>query len=322
MITLTQTNINALEHITHGKFGHIYQDGTYAYKIYIPKIHTEYGTVNNPCLSSSKRKVHRIISRAKQVRYTDLNYEEIYLDRRFGGVRYKYLEGTTLSRIYIGLPYLIKRDISLKLIRNNAELLSNNIYPLDYKLNNIICSEDYEPHIIDLDDVLTKVTLLPSRRYHNEAMFGLKQTIMTFFNDANINLLSTRQREMLDSYQTYNPLYQKYKTPSSDISEYLVSKEEEREYLFIPIEEALAHIFMIKKFQDEKGTKLVLLINKYDYTQEEKQYEILKELKNMGIRIYDILTLNLDYTIPAYTECSNTKGYYTFDKTLQYTKKV
>mgnify|MGYP002860234302 CR=1 FL=1 len=321
MITLTKANINALKFLGFGTFAHVYRDGDFAYKIYKPQVNAEHGQVNNPCLAKFNPERRRLIKKAKQVKYTDLIDEEITVDDKFGGVKYKYQDGKPLSHLYINLSYFQKRDLSLKLIRNTEELIAHHIYPQDYKMNNIICDENNEPHIIDLDDVLTKVTIFPNRHYQNEARFGLKQTIMAMFNDASLNLLPVKTREQLDSYQTYNALFNKRKTTSSDISDYLISKEEAREYLFIDIDEATSLMDTIKGLIDEKGVKVVLTINKFEYDKTDYYFAVTQELKSHGISIYDILTLGFDYTIDSYTEASNTIGYYTHDKILTYTRK-
>ena len=54
-------------------------------------------------------------------------------------------------------------------IRNPLEatnkLTDQKIYPLDYKLNNVIYTSQGQVKIIDLDDQLTKVTLIKNPYY-------------------------------------------------------------------------------------------------------------------------------------------------------------
>ena len=321
MITLTQTNIKCLERLGYGAVSQVYRDGDYAYKIYKPRVNSNYGQTSNPCLSRFNSTRRRLIKKSKQIKYTDIIDEEIEVDQKFGGVKYKYQNGSPLSHIYINLPYFKKRELCLKLIRNNEELLQHHIYIQDYKLTDIICDENNEPHFIDLDDGAAMVTIFPNRGYQNESLYALKQIIMAIFNDASINLLSQRTREQLDSYQTYHPLFSKHKTTSGDISSYLVSKEQSRKFLFIDIDESINQIDTIRKTLQEQDVKLVLTIDKFDYNKEEYYYSVAKELKEQGIPVYDILCLNFDYSIESYTEASNTEGYYTYQKELKYIPK-
>ena len=57
--------------------------------------------------------------------------------------------------------YKLKADLSRQFVRNSKELIRHNIYPLDYKLNNLMC-ENGELRIIDLDDFHTKVCRIPN----------------------------------------------------------------------------------------------------------------------------------------------------------------
>ena len=320
MIKLSKEEIDSMEYLGTGRFGKVVHDGKYAYKIYIPDLYMGCGRTTNPCLAGYGLRRRRLMKRAKLIKYSHLIDAEISVNHHFCGVRYKYSEGKALSSIYVNLPYLIKRDISLKLIRNNQELLDHCIYQLDYKLNNIVCSPNYEPFIIDLDGFLTKATLFPNNYYGNQALFGLKQTIMAMFQDDCCSCLSFNIKKLLGKYKLYEPFYDKTKTTSNEIINYLTMKDEPQQYLFITLEEVKKYRATIKKLQARKRVKLVIVVNTHDSFFEIAHSNLISNIINDGIKIYDIILVDESHSIEEYIKNSNTKGFYTTNNGFQYTK--
>ena len=59
-------------------------------------------------------------------------------------------------------------------------------------------------------------------------------------------------------------------------------------YSMIPESEPL--VDFIKRMVAEKGVKVVLLINKFEFNPSDRYFKLTEELKRQGINVYDILT--------------------------------
>ena len=189
LIFLTDEDIKKYEVIGSGGFGTIYKNGSKVYKIYHEYVYDEFHCQYiNPSLKYRHFKLNRLINLNKKIKKTDLIEDVIFLNNKFSGVVMPYYEGTTLNNI-MDKSIKYKIGLSKQLLENSKELTNKYIYPMDYKLNNLMVSND-EIKIIDLDDIFTKVSIMPNFFNYKRFIFGLDATIKTFLNEYQIYFLN------------------------------------------------------------------------------------------------------------------------------------
>lgn len=285
MIQLSKQDIEKLRNVGSGKFGTVYQkDDSTAYKIYHDIIYDDYGYPHsNPALKrSSQKRIYKLIYRSRSLIYTDGPKDFISIDGRFGGIVLPFYDGSNLVSL-IDSNFSLKMDTSLKLVRNSKELTDHLIYPLDYKLNNILL-QDGEVRIVDLDDVLTHVCIVPNIHYQRECVYGLNDTIRTLFGEFRYPPYGKEVLEQLTRSRgstTYQ--YQ-------DIDDYLRVKGQEMDFLLVDEESDLS---VVRDLLDHYPFHVVYRYFKRLYNQDEYYLHIIEQFKNAGIPIFDMI-YNID----------------------------
>ncbi len=281
MLSLNKSDIRNLESLGSGAFGTVYRlDDNRAIKVYHETVESLLGNYKkNPQLKKIDRAL-RIKRIGKKIEHSDLIQDLLYLDGNYAGIVIPFYDGVTLNNM-MDVPIDLKVDISKQLIRNCEELTSNNIYPLDFKLNNIIYV-DGEVKILDLDDTFTKYYLFKNERQRRRVVIGLDETIKTYFSEYR--------------YSTYNSLLRYYLTRKipedeseySEINNYVEKKEEGDNYLFIDIN---SDIDIIKSITNSGNYKIIIL---YDHSEYDVEVfaKYLDLLERNGIYVYDILRRN------------------------------
>ena len=225
MVSIKSRDLLDLERVGAGNFGTIYKNNDDVYKIYHEKVRTEYDTFHpNPSLKLNKSRIARYMRLDKKLLYTDLIKDIIYIDGKFGGIVLPYYDGETLIKT-LDRPVEEKIETAYQLVRNSKELTDNNIYPLDYKLNNIMLV-DGNVKFIDLDDTFTFFTTIPSPFRKREVIKNLDKTIKTYFNDINLYPFTEEIIEALSCNRTINKSYK-------EIAQYISDKSKRHNYLFI-----------------------------------------------------------------------------------------
>lgn len=181
--SITDKDLKGMKCLGSGNFGTVYTDGINVIKVWHKFCKTEdLSLVKNPCYRmdrANSRRFRRLNKKSNSLIFSDVGVEEVYLNHSYAGVKKKYYDGLTLDNLlYLSLEE--KKSILLKLIRNIEELINNNIYSLDCKLDNVMVTKDGEVKIVDLDDVFTKVSTIANPFYKRKCLLGLKKTIIHF----------------------------------------------------------------------------------------------------------------------------------------------
>ncbi len=318
-MNLTENEFKRLTYISAGTFGAVSHNGTTAFKKYhtLVKTHSEFGyqLVPNPCLKPHPIKFQLMKYHKKNLQYTDLNYELLYIDQKFCGICYPYYEGKILYQLQ-QLPFTEKENIVRQLLRNAEELSNNNIYPLDYKLDNIIYTNTGQVKIIDLDDPLTKYKLVKHTNLLNESMVTLKNTIIHFLN-SNYNhsyyflsnyLIHKQQIHSLQENITYQQLYH-----------YLDIHHSKNSFLIIqPTSFSYNDLSLIKAIIENQQVKVIVLDS------ESISFDILKtfivSLLQEGITVYDVIPESYNEVV-NYINNYNTSEYYILDNQKHLSKQ-
>lgn len=177
----SKKEITNLEDIDLGTYGAVYKKGDSAIKLY----HNTICCYRNPCLKFKKKKFWLLRRRNQLIKYTHLIDDVVFVKDKFVGVTYPFIEGNILDD-FIGKKFSIKKEICYQLIRNAKELTDYHIYPLDYKLNNILYDQDGNVQIIDLDDIWTKVTTVNHPTYLYRSLYSLRRAIINFSENSQV----------------------------------------------------------------------------------------------------------------------------------------
>ena len=279
MINMTKSDLEKLERINSGRFGSVYKghDG-FAYKIYHQKLYDNYGnTFPNPNLKGYLIRLSKIKRKKDRIKQTDFFNDYVYIDGKFGGIKLPYYNGKILFDL-IDKPFELKYDISKKLLNNSIELTNNCIYPLDYKLNNIIYVDD-EVKIIDLDDIYTKSTIICNIFYERNCISGLNDTIRSFFSEFSYKPFEKDIYEKLLVEKSTNT------TNYQDISNYLEVRNKDKDFIII---DSNTNLDIVLNLIKNHNYKIVFL---YDSFRIDNDYfnNILFSLKNKGIELYDFI---------------------------------
>lgn len=279
MININSDDIQKYEYIAKGNYGSIFRVGDMAFKIYHVYIKDSYGEkYNNPELQNQKLKllkVKHLINLGKKVKATGLIEDVIYVDNKFKGVSLPFYDGETLN-LLLNSPYQVKKTISSQLIDNTKELIRNNIYPGDYKLNNIIFSNG-KVKIIDLDDRETKI--LFTLFNYDSTMCGLTNTIIEFMQDSYYEIFKKDKVERYISFK--NP----FKVRSfRGLERYLDEKDKEKNIIFI---DNSIDFKLLKKVSNQKN-RIIYVISDNDEIDINSVEENLRILKGVGTEIFDI----------------------------------
>ncbi len=279
MVYLRDVAIENLEKLGKGgAFGIVYKlNDSFAIKVYRPEVKALFGErVPNPVLRKKTRalKIRRI---GRDLEYTDLVQDLLYINGKYAGVVIPYYNGTTLDQI-MDSPFELKMNISHKLIRNCRELTEHHIYPLDFKLNNMMYV-DGEVKLIDLDDTFTKYFLFANRILERDSIGGLDESIKTLFGEYRYNPYNDilgyyLSKERPDTSHSYK-----------GIEEYLSDKDKGEDYLFI---DTSSDIGVIKNLRRDKKYRIVLLFDEDKYDGEHF-VDFFDKLDMNGLVVYDMI---------------------------------
>lgn len=272
MINITSINFDKLEKVARGGFGVVYRDGDHAIKIYHDTVRTGYATdMPNPSLYFNKVKLKRLLQRNKLIENTDLIQDIVCDGDKYVGVVYPYYEGITLDRCKT-YPLQTRLDMSRQIVENAKELTDNNIYPLDYKLNNMIYVDD-KVKIIDLDDFFTKVKLLKSNKLLKKSSRILDETIKCLLGEYDYyGYVGHDVMCLLNKEHSLNYNY-------DDISGYLDNKEKSVRFLLVDSNTDIDKI--------DRGDYLILFIN-----DSLKNKDLLTLIINNDLSLYGVVRSN------------------------------
>ena len=278
MVEIEREELDDLEKLGSGKFGTVYKkDDEIAYKIYFRTVADLCGIGHdNPSLNLSKRRFKKLIDISRQLKYTGGILDTIKIDGQFGGVVIPYYSGKTLDKM-MDAPLELKVDISNQLVINCQELHRHCIYPIDFKLNNLIMDND-NVRIIDIDDIHTHVFSAPNPIYGIFSTNALSETIETFFEEYKHLYFPRGIRKQLQR-QSY-----RFTTNHRSIRNYIDKKNQEKNIIFVDIETDLD---TIKRLAANKEYKVVFVIPKM-LSKKELSF-ILERFKNNGIDLYDFV---------------------------------
>ena len=287
-MNITDQDLKHFTYLSSGTFGSVFHDGKIAFKKYHPEIKTHfdfgYKMIPNPCLRLHPIKFRLMKYYNHYLKYTNLSYEPLYIDQKFSGICYPYYDGDILYHLK-SISFSKKEDIVKQLLRNAEELTNHHIYPLDYKLDNIIYTKKGEVKIIDLDDPLTKYKLIKHPNLYQKSMIALKNTVVHFLN-SNSNhpcfSLSPFLKHKQQIYSLYNQITYQH------LYGYLEIHSSMNNFLIIrPGQISFQMISNIKRMMKQKEIK-VIVIDPTSLSFEMLQSFIMS-LIHEGVEIYDIL---------------------------------
>lgn len=299
---IASETLEDLERVGSGCFGTVYKkDDKTAYKIYHKYVFDQFGTQHhNPCLIYRKKHLNKLINLNYKLVHNNLISDVIFVDGIFKGVTMPYYNGYTLDNM-MEANFNLKMDVSKQLVRNAKELTDNNIYPLDYKLNNLMY-ENGNARIIDLDDSRTKLRLIKDFYASSRSIKGLDETIKVFFGDT--NCLPVKYRNLIDKEQ--NNISNKYEL----INEYLDKKNIGHNYIVV---DELTDINYLLSFLKNNDCRVIF---KYNYRIHDENYflDVINKYQKMGIRLYDFVKDYNEYTY--FSNCSILDKYEAKNKVL------
>ena len=275
MVDLAKENIQDLELIGQGTFGKVYKIDDKIYKLYHKQVKTRLkGIAKNPSLKYKYARLNRMINLNRKLKYNDLIEDLIFEDGKFKGIVRPYYEGVLLSQT-MDFPLEDKIEIAYKILRNSKELTKHFVYPLDYKLNNMILTSD-DVRFLDLDDPLTKVDVFLNPIHKNSCIKGLDETIKTYFNEYKTLVIPKEIAEKLK---------RKRELLSSDydgIEIYINRKKIKNNYIVInDIADINANIELLRNSDYRKV---------YVYKNENLE-ELVNFILNLGIDLYDLVSV-------------------------------
>lgn len=315
----SEREISDLKFIDSGTYGAIYLKDNKVIKKYHDNIRFGAGIyrneTKNPCLKYRRKKIYLLLMRNQFIKHTNLIEDVVFVQDKFVGVSYQYIEGVILDEL-ISKGISTKSNISYQLIRNAEELTDFFIYPLDYKPNNILYDENSLVQIIDLDDIRTKVTFMGNPLYLYCSLYYLRRTIINFLeNDEVYDYFGYYDQNLNLSKHQYASQLRKKKLISYQIlRDYVALKCQEFDCSFIDctnVEEISNVDFsFLRKLQELTFTKFILCISsKKDYYQfyEYKRF-ITQSFFEHSLDVYDLVIVSdetLDRAIENYLDRNN-----------------
>ena len=293
MAEINSKELDELEMIESGLFGHIYRNGDKVFKVYDDVIKDAFGEpTKNPILKHPKLtilKLKRLMALNSGIKHTDLVEDLLYVDGSFKGIVLPYYDGQTfLDLKKISLLERIK--LSKKLLVNARELNDNNIYPLDQRVKNIMLVNG-EVKLIDLDDIFTKVTLIDNTFLRIKSIKALDTAVKSFLHEYNRPTYDERVVELLDRKD------EKTNMSFRGIEKYIESKGVKNRYLFINPDFDLTSERLIEP------SRIILVCNPFN---KEELISTLQRLKQKGINVFDIVefdSINDYMKDSSYSEC-------------------
>ena len=276
MYNISSDEIIKMDKIGSGTFGSVYLKDNQVLKVYHEKIKTynivsgSYNAIPNPCLKYNKIKYQYLKNK------TDLVSDILYIDGIFSGIVMPYYKGKTFKE-YMNNPIEEKINMSNKLLLSSKKLTNNYIYPLDYKENNIIFS-DNKVQIIDLDDKLTKI-LNPI--YKSKSIKVLDGSIKRFIGDIDYNIY-VNNKENIQNYITKKE--RKINTSYNEIEDYLNNIIIKNNYILLSDRSNISNYIELLRNPNYRVIYVYKSIN-------DIEVKLLKLLK-LNIKIYNIIPKN------------------------------
>ena len=257
MINITSLDLDNLEKGKSGYYGVIYRNKDKAYKIYKKEIKVGFSEEKkNPMRRYRKCIYRRMIDLNDKLQYTDLCSDVVFADGEFAGICFPFYEGELLLDLRDS-PFDLKMDISRQLVRNSKELTDNYVYPYDYKLKNLMLV-DGEVKILDLDDIVTKYSLLPNLYRKRKTIKGLDETIKTFFGEYD----RCHFHDFNDGEELSRPRY-RLSSNYEGINEYL--KEKDKKINFLIVDYKLLDDDTIPLLLNLEGYKIIVTYSSQNY---------------------------------------------------------
>ena len=199
-------DIKKLEYVGNGKYGCVYKlDDITAIKVYIETGYYDIGEVK--IFKIPNRKFKLLKKKQSKIQNTSLVQEQVFVEDEVVGVTLKYVDGDILQDIKPHLNRRQRKDVCYELIENAEELTRNGIYPMDYKLTNVMYSKKGKVEIIDLDDPLTHVKRNNHSFLKHGSIDALKYTIKDFLKENEEENMTVADFELVKKvFPSYNDL--------------------------------------------------------------------------------------------------------------------
>ncbi len=283
MINISKSSIDDLEYLGSGVFGSVYKkDNETAYKIYHDEIveRNSGRYLDNPILTVPKVHFDTLINRGKKLSYSGCIRDLISVDNKFKGVVIPYYEGDKLSNL-MRTPMEKRIEYAKRMVKSSKELNDNWIYPTDYKLNNVIVSND-KAYLIDLDDVRTHAFLVPSALFRAFSTSAMAETVQTLLGQCDYLGVTQEVRKEIgrDKWIDF-PTYRK-------IQNYINRKEKEKKIIFIDDSTDIVKLIENVKLDD----KDIVYVIESDTIPKEKYKSKVDKLKVFNVPLYDFVLRN------------------------------
>jgi len=278
-----------------GLFGTVYRYQDKAIKQYHPYIY-KFDT-SNPCLKPYHLKFKLMKLKAPNIKHTFLVEDLLYINGKFSGVIYPYIEGNHLGTLLDTMSIIEKEKLSRQLIIHAKELTDNFIYPKDYRLPNILRDINGNIKIIDLDDIRTKIKLYPSPCNYMLSLNSLRQVLIDlledddyFYNQTNIKLQKYNNTETLKRIPVLN---------YTILNNYVTDKTKAFKTMFININELTTpeniNIDQIYKVSNNTECKIILITKNQNNL-------LIDSLLKTKIPLYDYISVSKNNTLESQIE--------------------
>ena len=198
----------------------------------------------------------------------------------FAGIVIPFYEGRYLYHLK-DFTFSEKYSAAKQMVRNGKELHQHFIYPDDYKLDNMILDPNGVVKFFDLDDVFTKVWIVPSFYLNMECNFGLFETIQAFFDEDASRPYHLDVRKALK--REYEPLSFHY----SKMLDYIERKNKDHSFVIASQD---SDISKLQEFLSSHPYSLLYRIPVNSPSDDDSYYfQIIQRFKELGIPIYDFL---------------------------------
>lgn len=302
---LDEREIFDLQFVGKGSYGSTYLMGNTIikkyHKLYSSSFDDLYSNKVKLVVKYKRKKIILLLVRNQFIHNTNLINDVVFIKNKFSGVSYPYIDGDILDN-YCKENILKKCNMSYQLVRNAKELTDFYIYPLDYKLNNILYDKSGNIQIIDLDDDYTKVTLMSNPIYLYFSLYSLRRTVINFLeNDDVYNYFDYYANSDLNlsRYQLASEFRGKRIFSYYDIVDYINSRCQTINLTFVDccnIDSSFNIDFsLLRHIQEFTFSKIVLCIDSEKIkTGDVIKYKsiLVNVFRDNELDVYDILTCN------------------------------